>query len=102
MVAAPLKNAVAEVFRAEIKRLQRDGVDAADFAAARNTVYGEIVAQFDSPESCSDLLVDAQFEGYGPFDPLEAVAALTVEDVNKRLMTDFDESASSLSVVSPL
>ncbi len=95
-------DAVAEEFRKEIARLQRDGITDADFTAARNAVYGDLIAQQDNPEACGDLLVDAHFEGYGPFDPLEAVASLTVEDVLKRLNTDFDEQASCLSIVKPL
>ncbi len=95
-------DAVAAAFREELARLKRDGVDAADFAAARNAVYGEMIAQLDNPEACGDLLVDAHLDGYGPFDPLEAVAALEIEDVMRRVMTDFDDEASSLSIVRPL
>lgn len=95
-------DAVAAAFREELARLKRDGVDAADFAAARNAVYGQMIAQLDNPEACGDLLVDAHLDGYGPFDPLEAVAALEIEDVMRRVMTDFDDEASSLSIVRPL
>ena len=94
--------AVATAVRSEVARLQREGIREADFIAARNAVYGQMIAQLDNPEACGDLLVDAHLDGYGPFEPLEAVAALTVEDVMRRLMMDFDEQASSLSIVNPL
>ena len=94
--------AVAEAFRAEVKRLQTEGIDADEFEAARNAVYGQMIAALDNPESCGDIAVDAHFDGEGIFDRLEAVAALTAEDVMRRLMTDFDEKASALSIVDPL
>lgn len=94
--------AVAAAFRAEIDRLRTEGVDPAEFEAARNAVYGQMIGALDNPESCADIAVDAHFDGEGLFDRLEAVAALTAEDVMRRLMTDFDEHASTLSVVDPL
>lgn len=95
-------DAVAAAFRAEVERLRRDGVDPDEFIAARNAVYGQMIAGLDNPESCADLLVAAHMDGYGVFDLLEAVASLSVEAVERRLMTDFEERASSLSIVSPL
>ena len=94
--------AVAKAFRAEVKRLQTEGIDSAEFEAARNAVYGQMIAALDNPESCGDIVVDAHFDGEGLFDRLEAVAALTVEDVMRRLTTDFDEKTSALSIVDPL
>ncbi len=95
-------DAVAAAFRDEVRRLQRDGIDPADFAAARNAVYGQMISDLDHPESCGDLLTAAHMDGFGVFDLLEAVASLTVEDVTQRLMSDFEENASSLSIVFPL
>ena len=94
--------AVAAAFKNEVKRLQREGIDERDFVAARNAVYGQSIARLDNPEACGDLLVDAHFDGYAPFEPLEAVAALTLEDVMRRLQTDFSDEASSLSVIKPV
>ena len=95
-------DAVAAAFREEIGRLQCDGVSEADFIAARNAVYGQMIAQFDNPEACGDLVVDTHFDGASPFDALEAVALLTLDDVKRRLASDFDEIASSLSIIQPL
>lgn len=94
-------DAVATAFRAEIQRLQRDGIDPDEFIAARNAVYGQMIAGLDSPESCADLLVATHMDGFGVFDLLEAVASLTVDAVESRLATDFEDRASSLSIVSP-
>ncbi len=95
-------DAVAAAFRDEVARLRREGVDEADFVAARNAVYGQMIAGLDNPESCGDLLIAAHMDGVGVFDLLEATASLTVDMVERRLQTDFEESASSLSIVSPL
>ena len=95
-------DAVAAAFRDEVARLRREGVSAADFAAARNAVYGQMIGGLDNPESCGDLLIAAHMDGFGVFDLLDAVASLSIETVERRLMTDFEEAASSLSIVSPL
>ena len=95
-------DAVAAAFRQEVDRLRREGIDEAEFVSARNAVYGQMIAQFDNPEACGDLVVDTHFDGASPFDALEAVASLTLDDVQKRVVTDFDDRASSLSVIRPL
>ena len=61
-----------------------------------------MIGGLDNPESCGDLLIAAHMDGFGVFDLLDAVASLSIETVERRLMTDFEEAASSLSIVSPL
>ena len=80
----------------------RETLEQADFIAARNAVYGQMISGLDNPESCGDLLIGAHMDGVGVFDMLEAAASVTVDMVEQRLQTDFEESASSLSIVSPL
>lgn len=95
-------DAVAEAFRAEIRRLQQNGIEPDEFESARKAVYGQMISGLDNPEACADLLVASHLDGAGVFDLLEATANLTVEAVERRLNTDFAESASTLSVVTPL
>lgn len=94
--------AVCEAFRNEIRRLQHDGVDPAEFEAARNAVYGQMISHLDNPEACGDLLITAHLDGHVPFAALDVTAQLTVDAVEKRLRTDFNDEAASLSVVWPL
>ncbi len=94
--------AVCEAFRCERERMLREGISAEEFDTARKAVYGQMISHFDSVEGCGDIVVDAHFSGRDPFALLDAVATVKKEDVEKRLQDDFDEEASSLSVVNPL
>ena len=94
-------DAVAAAVRGEIERLKREGIDRDEFEAARNAVYGDLIAQSDSVENCGDLLIEAYLGEREPFSLLDEVAALTVQSVEKRLQTDFDDAAFALSVIYP-
>ncbi len=95
-------DAVCEAFRAEIARLKRDGITDEEFEAARNAVYGRLVSQLDNVESCGDWMLEAHFAERSPFVLLDEVAALDIQSVYRRVQTDFDTEASSLSLVLPL
>ncbi len=94
--------AVCEAFRHERERMLREGISADEFDTARKAVYGQMISHFDSVEGCGDIAVDAHFGGRDPFSLLDAVATLTKNAVEQRLKNDFDEEASSLSIVNPL
>lgn len=94
--------AVCKAFRAERERMLQEGISDKEFDAARKAVYGQMISHFDSVEGCGDIAVDAHFSGRSPFALLDAVAKLSKGDVEKRLAEDFDEEASSLSVVNPI
>ena len=93
--------AVCDVFRAEIKRLKEQGITDEEFESARNAVYGQLISQFDSVESCGDILLDAHFTEKSPFALLDEVAALDIQLVYERVLRDFDDDASALSLVLP-
>lgn len=95
-------NAVCEAFRRERDRMLHEGISAEEFETARKAVYGQMISHFDSVEGCGDIAVDAHFSGRNPFALLDAVATLTKDVVETRLKGDFDEAASSLSIVNPL
>lgn len=90
---------VAEAIRGEIARLRREGPDPRRFAAARNSLYGQIVSGLNTVENCGDLLADDHFCGCEPFQRLEAVAALTEADVMALLKKSLYPEMSTLSVI---
>ena len=94
--------AVCDAFRAEIDRLQREGISEEEFAAARNAVYGRMVSQLDNIESCADLVLEGHFGGCSPFTLLDEVARLDVQSVYRRVLRDFCKEASAVSLVEPL
>ena len=95
-------DAVCEAFRAEVARLCREGISQDEFEAARNAVYGRMVSQLDNVEACGDLVIGAHLAAQSPFAILDEVATLDIQSVYRRVMRDFKEEASALSLVLPV
>ncbi len=95
-------DAVCAAFRAEVARVQREGVSQDEFEAARNAVYGRMISQLDSVEACGDLIIGAHLAGQSPFAMLDEVASLDIQSVYDRAKRDFNEAAAALSLVLPI
>lgn len=93
--------AVCRELKAEIARLAREKIPEEDFLAARNAVYGRLIAQLNSVENCGDLMASGHFYGRNPFELIDAAAGLDIQSVYVRLERDFREEASCLSIVRP-
>ena len=93
---------VSAAFKAEIARLKQEGISPEDFEIARNAVYGRLISQTDNVETCGDMLIDAHLCGREPFSVLDEVASLDIQSVYDRVLTDFDDAACALSLVTPL
>ena len=94
-------DAAADAIRAEIDRLRREGVPPGDFIAARNAVYGRIVASLNDVENCGDSLVSDHFYSREPFSLIDAAATLGVQSVETMLRDGLKPAASALSVIRP-
>lgn len=95
-------DAVMEAFLAEVDRLKKDGVPAADFERAKKTVFGRMVAHYDSVDEIANGLAGCHMLGYGPFDMIESTASVTPEEIDSALRESFDENKAALSVVLPV
>ena len=95
-------DAVCEAFRAQVRRMADGGVAEKDFLAARSALYGSLVARLDSVENCGEMLASGHFYGRNPFDLLDAAAHLDIQSIYRRLREDFDDEASTLSVIRPM
>lgn len=93
---------VAEAVRGEIDRLRREGIPQQDFDAARKSLYGRMASQYDSVEEVANAVAACRFAGLGPFDRVDAVSAVTPQDVAECLETRFTADRCVLSVVSPV
>ena len=93
---------VKELIADEITRLQAEGLDAAAVEAVRRGAYGRLVAGLDDPSDCAELILSHLVDGVEPLSELDALAAITAEEIADQLKTRFDPTACTLSVVNPL
>lgn len=92
----------ASLITEEIEKYKQTGFDKELFEIAKKAYYGSLVSNINSPSDVATNMIDKTMEGLTAFDEIEAVAAVTLEDVNNRLIRQFDTKRSVLSVIDPL
>lgn len=95
-------DAVMHELLKEIDRLKREGIPQRDFERAKKSAYGRLVSHFDSVDDIANGIAGCHLLGMGPFDIVEAAAAVTPEDVAHALQDNFDENKAALSVILPM
>lgn len=91
--------AAAEMIDEAVRKLHKTGISEAEFENARKVVYGKMVAGFDYKSSLASELMNGEFTGRKLFDGIEAVADITLKDINERLEVQLDADNCCLSVV---
>lgn len=91
--------AVSEEIKQEVARLKKEGIDENQFEAARRSLYGREIMEYNDIDSIANGFVSAHFGGYSVFDAVEIYRSVTREDIEKRLSQVMDEQYSALSVV---
>lgn len=86
----------------EIARLQAEGFDPAAVEAVRRGCYGRLVAGLDDPSDCGELILSHLVDGVEPLSELDALAAISAEEIAAQLHARFNPAVSTLSVVNPL
>ena len=86
----------------EIERMRREGISAEDFERARRSVYGSNISAFNSVESVATSLMMFSFKDYELFRYIDAVAALTLEDVTDCMQQILDPAHRAVSVICPI
>ena len=92
---------VADLLRAEIARLRRDGVDPELFTLVKNQMYGEMLADVEGVEDAAEAMAAAFLHGYTLAEEVEALAALTVSDANAALQTMLQEDRAAYVEIEP-
>lgn len=93
--------AVADAIAEEVQRFCREGIAQDVFERSKRALYGDIISALNSTASIANALLTFTFKGRELFTYIDALAELTMEDVEKKLSV-FQKDKSVLSVVRPL
>ena len=92
---------VAAAILDEVRRQQTDGLEPEAVEIARRAAYGETVSGLDEASTCAETLLSDWVDGIEPLSRLEALASLTVEELNDQLRRRLPTEQSTLSVIRP-
>ncbi len=93
---------VMEAFRAEIARLQREGVNQTLFENTRRSYYGIMLRVCGSFSALAQSLVSGLFSGWCPLDIFEELQTVKAEDLQAFILECLAPEKLALSVVRPL
>ena len=93
---------VADRAYSRIKDVIRNGIDEEQFKGIRNGLYGALIKDSEDAYRVANRLVGNALNGTETFDAVEALRAITVEDLTARLTAMFAEERSCLSVINPI
>lgn len=86
----------------EIDRCKKEGLDQKRFDAIKKSYYGSLIRDLGSAESVATSMLNAGMDKLSAFDTIELVAAVTFEDVSRRLERQFNAENVTLSIIEPL
>ena len=86
---------------AEIRRLQSEGIPRERVEALKRGVYGNIVSGLDDTMNGGELILSHLIDGIEPLAELDALAAITAEELDEQLRTRIPVDHRTLSVVKP-
>lgn len=86
----------------EIRRCKKEGLDERRFNIVKKSYYGGLIHELGFAENIATTMLNAGMEKLSAFDFIETVAAVTFEDVSRRLERQFSEENVTLSIIEPI
>ena len=86
----------------EINRCKKEGLDEERFNIIKKSYYGALIRDLNDAEAIATIMLNAGMEKLSAFDVIESVAAVTFDDVQKRLDKQFNTDNVTLSIIEPL
>ena len=93
---------VRELLLAEIDRLRKEGIDETLFKLCKNQLYGELISGLEAVDDVAAGLFSAHQRKRTPAQEIEALAAITKEDVQSALNTMLLEENSAVVIIRPV
>lgn len=86
----------------EIENAKISGLDRERFELIRKSYYGSQIREFNNVEAVGTSLLNAYMNDVTPYDTVEIVAAVTFEDVQKRLFEQLHTENVTISIIEPM
>ena len=86
----------------EIERVKVEGFDQERFEIIKKSYYGSQIRGFNNVESVATLMINSYMSDVIPFDTVEIVAGITLDDIYKRLFSNFCTDNYTISVINPV
>lgn len=86
----------------EIDRCKNEGFDETRFNNIKKAYYGALIRDLNDAEAIATNMLNAGMEKLSAFDAIETVAAVTFEDMAKRLDKQFDTKNVTISIIEPI
>ena len=76
--------------------------EAVRFEIIKKSYYGSQIRGFNNVESVATLMINSYMSDVIPFDTVEIVAEITLEDIHKRLFSQFNTENYTISIINPI
>lgn len=86
----------------EIDRCKKEGFDRERFNCVKKAYFGALIRNLNDAEAIATNMINAGMEGLSFFDVIETVAAVSFEDMAKRLEKQFDTENVTISIIEPI
>ena len=82
-----------------IYKAKETGLDRELFEEVRRSTYGGMIMDTNDVGTVANIMLSAHMNGGVPFDTIEPLSAMTIDDVNRFIREDIDPELYTLSVV---
>ncbi|MEG1104239.1 MAG: insulinase family protein [Oscillospiraceae bacterium] len=87
---------------AEIELLRENGVPKEVFTLCKNALYGELVSNLENVDDMASGMATVYFKHRTMYDEIQALSAVTVEDVDELLQTVLRREYSASVIIRPI
>lgn len=92
---------VLELINEEVELRKKIGFDRELFDNVKKSYYGSLIRDLNDPETLATSMLNSTMDGVDAFAVLDAVAAVTPEDLIERLKIQFNTENATLSIIEP-
>lgn len=84
---------------AAIEEAKAKGLDPELFDEIKKSTYGATIRDTDKVTAVANMMMNAHLSGVKPFDTINVLSKITLDDANRYIREEIDTSLSSLSVI---
>ncbi len=92
-------HAVKEKITEAIYKAKETGLDPELFEEVRRALYGEMIMNTNDVSAVANIMMNAHMSGGVPFETIELLSKMTIDDVNRFIREEINPELSTLSII---